>query len=123
MPTEKTMRRQWRYACVFLIALVAVAPPAGAAVFNVASGDVAGLIAAIDSANATAEPDTINLAAGTYTLTTPQATGRGGDHERHPDRRRRRERDDPDAEFRQSDLWPGQGHGDGAAPHRGAHPL
>ena len=38
-----------------------------AAVFNVASGDTAGLIAAIDAANANGEADTINLAAGTYT--------------------------------------------------------
>src|SRR5437867_1775756 len=40
-----------------------------ATTFNIASGDVAGLIAAINMANGTAGPDTINLApAGTYTL-------------------------------------------------------
>lgn len=38
-----------------------------AAVFNVASGDTAGLMAAIDTANANGEADTINVAAGTYT--------------------------------------------------------
>src|SRR5262249_20276363 len=47
--------------------------------FNIASGDVAGLIAAIDTANANGEADTINLAAGTYTLTTaPYAGGNAG---------------------------------------------
>jgi hypothetical protein len=37
--------------------------------FNIASGDVAGLIAAINVANANGEPDTINLAPGLYSLT------------------------------------------------------
>src|SRR5215471_11801836 len=48
-----------------------IAAVANAAVFNVAAGDVAGLIAAVDGANGTPEADTINLAAGTYTLTVP----------------------------------------------------
>jgi hypothetical protein len=39
-----------------------------AAVLTVASGDVAGLIAAINQANLTAQEDTIHLAAGVYTL-------------------------------------------------------
>jgi hypothetical protein len=43
--------------------------PVQAAVFNVAAGDVAGLISAINTANGNNEDDTINLAAGTYTLT------------------------------------------------------
>jgi hypothetical protein len=41
-------------------------------IFNVAAGDVPGLIAALDTANTNGEPDTINLAPGaTYTLTAP----------------------------------------------------
>jgi hypothetical protein len=43
--------------------------PAYPAVFNVASGDVAGLIAAINAANSNGEENTINLVPGTYTLT------------------------------------------------------
>ena len=44
--------------------------PIDSAVFNIADGDVAGLIAAINSANASGCPATINLAPnGTYTLT------------------------------------------------------
>ena len=39
-----------------------------AAVFNVASGDVAGLIVAINQANVNGQDDTIHLAAGVYTL-------------------------------------------------------
>ena len=47
-----------------------------AAVFNISNGDVAGLIAAINAANASAGADTINLAAGgTYTLTTMDNSG------------------------------------------------
>lgn len=42
------------------------------AVFNVASGDEAGLVAAIDAANANGEADTINVAAGTYSLSTAE---------------------------------------------------
>src|SRR5262245_37091195 len=43
--------------------------PAQAAVFNIAAGDVAALISAISTANGNNQDDTINLAAGTYTLT------------------------------------------------------
>jgi hypothetical protein len=39
------------------------------AVFNISSGDVTGLIAAINAANANGEENTINLEPGTYTLT------------------------------------------------------
>jgi hypothetical protein len=42
--------------------------PAQAAVFNIASGDGAALINAINTANGNSEDDTINLPAGTYTL-------------------------------------------------------
>src|SRR5262249_36414732 len=71
------MSRPWRFCVPLLIALAAFAAPAGAAVFNIAAGDVPGLIAAVNAANTTAEPDTINLAAGTYTLITPQADQTG----------------------------------------------
>ncbi|MCW5891068.1 MAG: hypothetical protein KIT14_11020 [bacterium] len=40
-----------------------------AATFDIGAGDVAALVAAIDSANGTPEADTINLAAGAYVLT------------------------------------------------------
>src|SRR5262245_52036787 len=77
-PVEKrTMRTRLQLSRLLVIVLAVVPSPAGAAVFNVGSGDVAGLIAAVNAANATAEPDTINLAAGTYTLTAPQAAQTG----------------------------------------------
>jgi hypothetical protein len=66
----------WLLTALVLAPLVA-ASPADAAVFNVASGDVSGLIAAIDAANANGEADTINLAAGTYTLTSGPYGGAG----------------------------------------------
>ncbi|MBM4247271.1 MAG: right-handed parallel beta-helix repeat-containing protein [Deltaproteobacteria bacterium] len=64
--------------CALLALTVALgtAPAAHAAAFNVAAGDVEGLAAAMDAANANGEPDTINLPAGTYTITArygPQA--------------------------------------------------
>jgi hypothetical protein len=43
--------------------------PAQAAVFPIPSGDVAALIAAMNTANGNGEEDTITLEAGTYTLT------------------------------------------------------
>ncbi len=51
-----------------IVALVLLCP-AEAAVFNIAAGDVTALINAINTANGNNEDDTINLAAGTYTLT------------------------------------------------------
>jgi hypothetical protein len=54
-----------------LVLLIGEAAPAWAATFDIADGDVVALINAIRSANNSAEPDVINLAAGgTYTLTT-----------------------------------------------------
>lgn len=55
---------------VLTICLVALVPVAAqAAIFTVPDGDVAGLIAALNTANGNGEADTINLAAsGTYTL-------------------------------------------------------
>jgi hypothetical protein len=43
--------------------------PAHSAVFNISSGDITGLIAAINTANVNGEENTINLAPGTYILT------------------------------------------------------
>lgn len=54
-------------------------PAVQAAVFDIADGDVAGLIAAIDTANSDAAADTINLAAGgTYTLTVVEDPAQNG---------------------------------------------
>ena len=53
---------------VWLFLLLSIIP-ASSAVFNVPSGDVTALIAAINEANSTPEKDTINLEPGTYTLT------------------------------------------------------
>lgn len=51
---------------------------AQAATFNIPDGDVAGLIVAINTANANGEADTINLASGgTYTLTAVNNTAYG----------------------------------------------
>ena len=44
--------------------------PAYSAVFNISSGDVTGLIAAINAANSNGQENTINLEPGRYTLTT-----------------------------------------------------
>jgi hypothetical protein len=50
------------------------------AVFNIAPGDTAGLIAAVNACNINNEPDTIELAAGsTYTYTLPADSYAGGD--------------------------------------------
>lgn len=64
--------------CVLTAVLVISEVSAEAATFNVADGDVAGLIAAINTANTNGQDDTINLAAdGIYTLTAPHANGEG----------------------------------------------
>ena len=64
---------------VAVIAAIACAAPrpAVAATFNVAAGDVAGLAAAINTANGNGEANTINLAAGTYSLTSGAYDGLG----------------------------------------------
>lgn len=55
---------------VLCLALAATLPlGAQAAEFAIAAGDSAGLIAAINQANATPAPDAIQLAAGNYVLT------------------------------------------------------
>ena len=52
-----------------LVSFLILSVPAHSAVFNVSSGDVTGLIAAINAANANGEENTINLEAGLYILT------------------------------------------------------
>jgi hypothetical protein len=53
---------------------------AAPAVFNIANGDVTGLINAIKTANTNNQADTINLAAGgVYDLLTAQSASKGGD--------------------------------------------
>ncbi len=54
---------------VVAAALLAIPYATSAAVFNCPAGDVACLIGAINTANGNADADTINLAAGNYTLT------------------------------------------------------
>src|SRR5687768_499112 len=73
-PTKGTKLRLLR---ALLSISLAVLPPVvdsfarPSSVFNIADGDVAGLIAAIKAANTNPGPDIINLApGGTYTLTT-----------------------------------------------------
>ena len=64
--------------CIYvgLLSLVAHVQPGMAATFNIPNGDVAGLIAAINAANANPGADIINLAtSGTYTLTAVDNTG------------------------------------------------
>ena len=51
------------------ILVMLVSSPVNAAEFNISSGDVNALIEAINISNANNEDDTINLEAGTYTLT------------------------------------------------------
>ncbi len=63
---------------VTLLALTALAAPASAAEWQIANRDVAGLIRAIQSANATPDADVIHLAAGgIYTLDWTDSSGLG----------------------------------------------
>src|SRR4030095_3168182 len=56
--------------CSSLLLVASITSPARGATYNIADGDVTALIAAINAANASAGPDTINLAQGaTFTLT------------------------------------------------------
>lgn len=67
-PAGGPIARRARFAAL-LVALL-LGTDVRAAVFNIADGDVPGLIAAINTANANGDADTINLAAnGAYTLT------------------------------------------------------
>jgi hypothetical protein len=63
---------------MFCLSLFLSSIPAHSAVFNVASGDVTGLIAAINAANSNGEENTIILEAGTYTLTAVNFTDTNG---------------------------------------------
>jgi len=59
-----------------LLALLLFTVPAPAAVFNVADGDVAGLVAAFQTSNTNGEPDVINLATdGSYVFTSTTSVG------------------------------------------------
>jgi hypothetical protein len=70
--------RKYRLSLVVAVcAFVTIAVQSYAATFRCPSGNVACLIAAIHSANGTPEPDTIQLAAGMYTLTSADSSGRG----------------------------------------------
>jgi CSLREA domain-containing protein len=67
-----------RFRSAIGAALLFVCSQARAATFNIANGDVAGLISAINTANSNNQNDTINLAAGgSYTLTAA-ASGEDG---------------------------------------------
>src|SRR2546430_9628078 len=61
-------RAVWIILMVLVVAL-GLARPGGAAVFTCAAGDVACLIAAINTANANGEVNLIRLESGAYTLT------------------------------------------------------
>src|SRR5947199_7472129 len=64
------MARTFRRSVSGVVFFGAFLPLTHAATFNIANGDVAGLISAINTANSNAQDDTINLAAGGgYSLT------------------------------------------------------
>jgi len=64
-------------AVLFIILALLLPHAVNAAVFNVSAGDVTGLINAITAANGSPGPNTINLAASTYTLTVVNNTTDG----------------------------------------------
>jgi len=69
LPSRQFTLKAIALLLAFLAALT-FSQEAQAATFNVADGDVAGLIAAINATNSNPGPDTINLApGGTYILT------------------------------------------------------
>lgn len=84
---ESAMKHKMSKAFVRSLALIALVlmlslwpGVAQADTFNIADGDVAGLIVAINTANANGVPDTINLApGGIYTLTAVDNTSAGYD--------------------------------------------
>ena len=66
---NNALKRLYRMsALIIFLTLTLARHPSEAAVFTVPSGDTAALINAINSANANAEDDTINLGAGAYSL-------------------------------------------------------
>ena len=73
---EKVSRIFLHIWCAVLLLLSA--DGARCATFNIANGDIAGLVAAINASNGNGQDDTINLATGgTYTLTTVNNTTEG----------------------------------------------
>ena len=62
---------------LFVLYVFISSVPAHSAVFNISSGDVTGLIAAINAANSNGEENTINLERGNYTLTAVQNNADG----------------------------------------------
>ncbi|WP_091540364.1 choice-of-anchor Q domain-containing protein [Thermoflexibacter ruber] len=73
------MRIFFRYSLFFIVVLLSL--NVQAQTYNVANGDVAGLITAINSANTDGGNSIINLAVGgTYTLTVVNNTGASGDN-------------------------------------------
>lgn len=78
------MRRFLGYAggvisifCLVLLFVLLSIIPAQSAVFDIPSGNVTALIAAINKANANGKKNTINLEPGTYTLTSVDNTSGG----------------------------------------------
>jgi hypothetical protein len=75
MPSAPRTRPRFRARVLIgagLLSALAMASPSAAAVFQCPAGDVACLIWAIEASNWTPEPNTLLLAAGTYTLTAIQ---------------------------------------------------
>jgi hypothetical protein len=70
-------RAAWKFARLSLLWLT-ISGSADAAVFSVAAGDTAGLIAAITTANGNGASNVINLAGGTYNLTVADNTSVNG---------------------------------------------
>ena len=60
------------------LSLILSTVPAYSAVFNISSGDVAGLIAAMNAANSNGEENTIVLEPATYRLTTVDNSSNDG---------------------------------------------
>jgi hypothetical protein len=70
--TRGFSRLGWVFALAAALAVLGMQPTAQAAVFNIPCGNVAALIAAINTANANGQNDTINSSACTYVLTQVQ---------------------------------------------------
>ena len=70
--TRGSERLCWVLVFVVALGVLGMQPTVQAAVFNIPCGNVAALIAAINTANANGQNDTINLPACTYVLTKAQ---------------------------------------------------
>ena len=73
---DRIMRARAQLALAFCLSLTTGS--VGAAVFNVAAGDTAGLIAAITTANGNGVANVINLGGGAYNLTIVDNTSLNG---------------------------------------------